>query len=43
MHAHPTPPSGYRYVFAAYITTRDGRRIYASWYGKRAFCFLVPV
>ena len=25
------------YVFVAYITTRDGRRIFASNYGKKAF------
>jgi hypothetical protein len=25
------------YIFVAYITTRSGRRIYASQYGLRAF------
>ena len=26
-------------VFSAYITLKDGRRIYAKQYGKKAFCF----
>ena len=25
------------YIFRAYITTKDGKRIYAKTYGKRAF------
>ncbi len=24
-----------------FITLRNGRRIYAHWYGKKAFCFWV--
>lgn len=34
-------PPGKRLVYRPFITTRDGRRIYASSYGKRAFPFLV--
>lgn len=30
---------GYVWVCRPYITLRNGRRIYAHWYGKRAFCF----
>lgn len=30
-----------RRVFVAYITLKNGRRIYARQYGKKAFCFLV--
>lgn len=26
-----------QYIYRSYITTKDGRRIYARWYGKRAF------
>ncbi len=25
------------YIYVASITTRDGRKIYARWYGKKAF------
>ena len=28
-------------VFSAYITLKDGRRIYAKDCGKKAFCFYV--
>lgn len=35
-------PPGYKYVFTTYITARSGKRIYASWYGLRAFRILVP-
>lgn len=35
------PPDGYEYVFTAYITRKDGTRIYASQFGKRAFRILV--
>ncbi len=34
-------PNGYHYVFVAFITLKDGRRIYAKNYGKRAFRILV--
>lgn len=26
-----------RWIYTAYITLRDGRRLYARWYGLRAF------
>ncbi len=29
------------YIFTAFITLKNGRRIYASQYGKKAFC--IPV
>ena len=29
-----------RLVYTAYITLKNGRRIYARKYGKKAFCFL---
>lgn len=32
---------GVTYIFTAYITRPDGRRIYAKQYGKKAFC--IPV
>lgn len=35
--------SGYALIFRPYITLPDGRRIYAKWYGKRAFPIWVPV
>lgn len=34
------PPPGKKWVCVAWVT-RGGRRIYASSYGKKAFCFLV--
>jgi hypothetical protein len=34
-------PAGYKYVYSAYITLRNGKRLYAAAYGKKAFCFLV--
>ena len=30
-------PDGYHYIFVAYITLRNGKRLYAKKYGKRAF------
>lgn len=30
-----------RRVYVSYITLKNGRRIYAHQYGKKAFCFLV--
>lgn len=27
----------YKYIFVAFITLKNGRRIYASQYGKKAF------
>ncbi len=32
---------GYRVVYTPYITLRNGRRIYAYQYGRKAFRFLV--
>ena len=32
----------YKIVYSAYIT-KNGKRIYASSYGKKAFRFLVPI
>jgi len=32
---------GYHVIFVAYITTRNGKRIYASAYGLRAFAIWV--
>lgn len=39
---YPEPPEGYMYIFTRYITLRNGTRIYASSFGKRAFRILVP-
>lgn len=34
-------PEGYHYIFVACITLKNGRKIFASSYGKRAFRILV--
>lgn len=39
--ARKPAPAGYHYVYSAYITLRNGRRLYASSVGLKAFCFLV--
>jgi len=26
-----------RYIWRPYFTTKDGRKVWAKWYGKRAF------
>ena len=36
------PPDGYVWIFRPYITTRDGRKIWAKSYGHKAFRLLVP-
>ena len=36
-------PEGYKVVYAAFITLKDGRRIYAAMYGLKAFRFLVRI
>lgn len=36
-------PEGYEVRFVAYITLKNGRKLYASHYGKRAFPILVQV
>lgn len=28
-------------IFRPYITTKDGRKIWAKWYGKKAFAIVV--
>lgn len=35
-------PDGYEVIFRATTTTKDGRTIYAKWYGIRGFPILVP-
>ncbi len=40
---YPEPPPGYRWKFTSSITLKNGTRIFASWYGKKAFCFLVRI
>lgn len=32
---------GWRLICRPYFTSKLGRRIYAIWYGKQAFCFWV--
>ena len=40
----PLPiPEGYVLVFRPWITLKNGRRLYASQFGKRAFPLVVPV
>lgn len=34
-------PNGYHFIFVAFITLPNGKRLYAKNYGKRAFCILV--
>lgn len=42
MKAEPKPaPPGFHYVYTAYITLRNGKRLYASAYGLKAFAILV--
>lgn len=36
------PRPGYKIVFVAWITTKDGKILYARNYGKRAFPIEVP-
>ncbi|SFN32548.1 hypothetical protein SAMN05216386_0486 [Nitrosospira briensis] len=36
-------PEGYQWVCRAWITLRNGTRLYARQCGKKAFCFLVKV
>lgn len=39
----PLPiPDGFKLVFRPWITRKDGTRIYASQFGKRAFPLVVP-
>lgn len=39
--AKTTPPKGRRLIFVAFITLKNGKRIYAKDYGKRAFAIYV--
>jgi hypothetical protein len=36
-------PPGFQLIFRAWITGRDGKRIYAKWYGLKGFPILVPI
>lgn len=36
-------PEGYEVRFVAYITQKNGKRLYASQFGKRAFPIVVRV
>jgi len=36
-------PEGYKLVFTAYITLKNGKRLYASTIGKKAFPLLIPI
>ena len=40
MASHSDPPPGKKWVFVKWIT-RNGKRVYASWYGYKAFRILV--
>ena len=40
----PLPvPEGYKVVFRPWITLRNGKRLFASQVGKRAFPLVVPM
>ena len=45
MGAKPTRPRRDRRVliFRPYYTTKDGRRVYAKWYGLKSWPLWVPV
>jgi hypothetical protein len=36
-------PPGFQLIFRAWITGRDGKRIYAKWFGLKGFPLLVPI
>lgn len=36
-----SPPSGKQLICRPFITLKNGKRLYASAYGKQAFCFYV--
>lgn len=38
-----TVPTGYRLIFRAWKTDKDGNRMYAKDYGLRAWPLLVPI
>ena len=37
------PPPGKKLICRAYITLRNGKRLYANSCGKKAFCFYVDI
>lgn len=39
---YPVVPEGYILVFRPWITLKDGRKLYASQVGKRAFPLIIP-
>lgn len=43
MNTEPKERPGYKLIFVKWITTKNGRRIYASSYGKQAFAIWVKV
>lgn len=43
MGKKPTSRPGYVLIFRAYYTDKDGRRVYAKWYGLKAWPLWVPV
>jgi hypothetical protein len=38
-----TVPPGYVLIFRAYITDKNGNRIYAKWFGLKGLPLLVPI
>ena len=36
-----SPPEGKKEICRPYITLKNGKRLYAAAYGKKAFCFYV--
>jgi len=34
---------GYKLIFRPWITTKDGKKIWAKWFGKRAFPIWVKI
>lgn len=36
-------PKGYKRVYSKFITLKNGRKLYASSYGLKAFTFLVRI
>lgn len=43
MSARLSARPGYRLVFRPYITLKNGKRLYARHYGRKAWAFYVPV
>lgn len=38
----PSSEEEYDLIFRPYYTTKDGRRVYAKWYGRKAWPLWVP-